>query len=666
MDAARSQLVPNGPEEYVRQDVLRSLMVEYGYPRLALLSEEPVARGTSNRQRADVLVELPAGAGAAHEVIVRDGPTANDEPDSPYASIVGEMKARLGDQDAVRFVEVPETLDVTVNGKLVVCHVLGFKEEGQALGLWLRPPEPIDGLPPELCVHVLGYGMTRHERTIARSIGLPTVEFSDPDKEEYEGCYQALFGLDEKLGICAGGCAAESGTCGWLVLRADSWHRHGALVHIDAASAEWGRLFRSRANQMSRIPLFDASGRVAHRIDMDALRTGDRVFIMPPDDTDPFEGSIVQVAAPHVVVDCGRRGTVEATLELRSDRPWVMGRVPDEGPLPDVDAGQRAKERWSTFVVVECKAPHVSFSEEIKNQGLGYARTRGARFLVLTNGDWRCTFLLSGRGGVEVEDIPTYAEAVSNRSYEVTALKDEPSFEPLPAEAAQHPDVVRFHARYRDVIGADVPEHIWRPILVLDDILLRNAPLFREPQAGFGVTLAEDLGLRWHEPGDAGGGTFPGEYRDFLVRDAKGREVVIGLRVSSSQKTVGHPTWGNRTGSSMLVCCLSFGSVYHPVMVYRLDRFLELRGERMHFRHSGVATVGKGAAKADDLLAFVGDREPELVSAGRVVLGSLPLRSDAAWDEMRDWALRLARYVLLRHAFKEGVRKQRKSGSRPR
>lgn len=470
MDAARSQLVPNGPEEYVRQDVLRSLIEVYGYPRLSLLSEEQVARGTSNRQRADVLVELLAEARGVHEIIVWDGPTANDEQEPCYASIVSELKARLGDQEAVHFVGVPETLDVAVNGQPVVCRVLGFKEEGQALGLWLRPPEPLKGLPPELCLHVLGYGMTRHEREIARSIGLPTVEFSDPDKEEFEGCYQALFGLDEKLGICAGGCAAESGTCGWLVLRADSWHRYGALVRIDASSAEWGRLFRSRANEMSRIPLFDEGGRVAVRADMDALRPGDRVFIMPPDDSEPFEGSIARIVAPRVVVDCGRRGTVEATLELRPDRPWVMGRVPDEGPLPDVDAGQRTKERWRTFIVVECKAPHVSFSEEVKNQGLGYAKARGARFLVLTNGDWRCTFLLDGREGVEVEDIPTYTEAVSNCRYEVAALRDEPSFEPLPAEAAQHPDVVRFHARYRDVIGADVPEHIWRPILLLDDI----------------------------------------------------------------------------------------------------------------------------------------------------------------------------------------------------
>ena len=666
MDVARSQLVRNLPEEYVRQDVLRSLMLEYGYPRLALLSEEPVARGTSNRQRADVLVELPAEVRDVHEVIVRDGLTANDEPDPSYASIVGELNARLGDQEAVRFVEVPEALDVTVSGKPVVCRVLGFKEEGQALGLWLRLAEPIDGLPPELCLHVLGYGMTRQEREVARSLGLPAAAPNATVSEEFDAEFSELFLMDEGLNISPGGSVAETNVRGWAILRTDWRHWYGALCLIDTSSRAWEQLLGARVNQLRRVPLHDGSGRMAHRDNLDALRSGERVFILPCDDGLPVEGVVQEITEHSVLVDRGEQGTVEATLTLQANHPWVMGRVPTAEESVTSTAVHRRDDRERTFIVVECKAPHVSFSEEVKNQGLGYARTRGAKFLVLTNGDWRSAFFLDGREAVEVEDIPTYIEALSNRRYEVTALKDERNYEPLPTVAVMDPDFVRFHARNRTVIGADVPEHIWRPILVLDDILLRNAPLFREPQAGFGVTLAEDLGLKWHEPGDAGGGTFPGEYRDFLVRDAKGREVVFGLRVSSSQKTVGHPTWGNRTGSSMLVCCLSFGSVYHPVMVYRLDRFLEVRGERMHFRHSGVATVGKGAAKADELLAFVSHREPELVSAGRIVLGSLPLRSDAAWDEMSDWALRLARYVVLRHAFKEGVRKQRRSGSRPR
>lgn len=55
-----------------------------------------------------------------------------------------------------------------------------------------------------------------------------------------------------------------------------------------------------------------------------------------------------------------------------------------------------------------------------------------------------------------------------------------------------------------------------------------------------------------------------------------------------------------------------------------------------------------------------------LVVNDRISLGSVPARSDAPWSDMSDWVLRLARYVLLRHEFKEAVRERRKTRSRKR
>src|SRR5439155_5354393 len=39
-----------------------------------------------------------------------------------------------------------------------------------------------------------------------------------------------------------------------------------------------------------------------------------------------------------------------------------------------------------TLIVVECKAPGVTLSEEVKGQGIGYAEQRRARYVVLTSG----------------------------------------------------------------------------------------------------------------------------------------------------------------------------------------------------------------------------------------------------------------------------------------
>src|SRR5512140_2957738 len=103
---ARGQLVPDGPEEHVRQNVLRSLVEVYGYPRRALLAEEPVARGTRNRRRADVLVELPTREVTEHKAHVVPTPPTGANTWADYDELVRAAAQQLADVPGLRFFEV--------------------------------------------------------------------------------------------------------------------------------------------------------------------------------------------------------------------------------------------------------------------------------------------------------------------------------------------------------------------------------------------------------------------------------------------------------------------------------------------------------------------------------------------------------------------------------
>lgn len=662
MGYVRAQLLPNGPEEFVRQDVLRSLVEEYGYPRESLLSEEPVARGTKNRRRADVLVELPTRVHKQHSVkIGEDTPATPEQPDSrAYSDMVAHLEGKLQGRGGIKVVDIPDELSLRLDGLSVRGRVLGFKSEGAALAMWLKLLDEAPGLPNEVGFYILGYGLTATEKKLARKLGLPAVEYTDEERDDFFDHYSTLFGLDQDLEIDAGGCISKSEDEGWLVLYPDKTTWGGVLVHLDYRSPPWGAFFKARASHMALIPVGDDN--IAYRDSLDTLKPGDPVFVMLGDDARTVEGTVTSPGTEVVKVDCGSNGNLTAYRAMSGKgAPWLAGRA---APLDGLDGYERHRQRVRdferTFVVIECKAPSVAFSEEVREQGLDYATTRRARYLVLTNGQWARTYVLSDRGYTPIKDIPTYQEAISAETFAVGSLDTARQDYPLPSDVVERPDALRLMVRHRANVGAQTKQSLWLPILLLDEALRLDAPMFTEPVTGYGVTLSEDLGLRWHEPGNPSGGTYPGDYRDFLLMLPDGTEAVFGVRLNRYRLAV-KPNGKTVGGGTILTGCLSFGATYHPALQCRLDQFLRVEADRLKLWHSGIATVGKGRVKNADVIRFVQERQPGLVKDGKVDLGGLPLRPGLRWDEMSNLVLRLAGYVMLRHDFKEEVRAARKS-----
>lgn len=661
MGFVRSQLVPDGPEERVRQDVLRALVEEYHYPREWLLAEEPVARGTKNRRRADILVEIPVAARKDHCVALA---AAEEERTSPprYSEMLNLLRDIPATEHGLVLHRVPDEIDLPLDGGAVRSRVLGFSSADVAIALWLSPVSPSPELPRELAIHVLGYGMTDEEQALAADLDLSATLY----RGESNGAFRDRLGAIEQdprnQALLAAAISAR-GSAGWLVLQPRDLPRlDGVLAHVDAADAKWIDYFWETLADVPEIHWTDDI--VLDRRGLGSVGVGDLVAIIDGDTL--AEGAIVELGASTVLVDVGNAQALEAHRRPTPDAPWLGGVPTAPQSIAPASLSPASRERATgTFVVVECKAPHVTLTEEVKAQGLHYARTRGARYLVLTNGVAAQVFLLEPKSAAEVRDIPTFSEALSRDDFRAVAVAAQPPHVPLPADAASRPDLVRFHVRGRATFGTRSPRELWVPLLILDDVLHLDAPLFDEPVARYGCTLAEDLGLRWHEPGNPSGGSFPGEYRDFLLETAEGKDVIFGLKLNDYGMSV--DAKGKRTGGhSLLSCCLSFGATYHPVLQCRLDKYLEVSKSHMNLWHSGRATVGKGSATNAAVIDYVGSYEPELVDGNRVILGTTPLRPGLGWPDVSDMVLRLARYVLLRHAFKEAVRRRKRRGRKRR
>lgn len=181
----RGQPLVAGPEEIVRQNVLRTLVREYGYPRQVLRAEEPVARGTDNRDRADVIVKLPRRRDA---LLVRTAaPTAALTELPEYSTLRAGAVPSLPRLESVSISAIPDRLEVACGERNLECIVRGFVPSEHGIDLCLDvPPGCAElGLPEMAIVRVLGYGRTDEEDAISRALALSNVDATDPGTEEF-------------------------------------------------------------------------------------------------------------------------------------------------------------------------------------------------------------------------------------------------------------------------------------------------------------------------------------------------------------------------------------------------------------------------------------------------------------------------------------------------
>jgi hypothetical protein len=588
IDHARGRPVAAGPEEHVRQDVLLSLEREYGYPLASLLAEERIARGTGNRRRADVLVELPAASVIGHRLEVL--------PSASHVDGIADRISELGsllDSPALRIVACPWAVTLRVDGGDITWRCLGFVDCRGGIALAMADDTaPGRGLPPVVNLRVLGYRPTPLDRGVAERLELPHHEFdSAANKRFSETATQALAprfcrsfnaGVNYDQGI--GGGQSHDGRRGFLVLFADPRDAYGALVEIDTDHPAWPAL----------------SARL-----------------------------------------CSMEQGIDSESHLH-DTVWRRA--------VKLDVPTR------TLMVVECKAPDIGDSVQILDQGLDYARTRHAQYLVVTGGTsctWTRSYWLGDGEPRAIEDIPDYASVIGGSTHRVRAVPDAPPHLNLPDDAETRPDALLLHASTRDCVGADLASSHWSAVLRIDDALSDPSFDFAPQLTDLGFSLIEDRGLRWHETTHAAG-RIPARYRDLVLSTPDGDVVLFGATVRALRVVRNHDIWGNKHSRSALMGATAHSAGIRNEIEYDLGRGTFAAGRRLlHFEHDGKMAVGRGGSVSNrQVVEYVRERQPALVQGGRVVLGEIDASARPSADSLRRFLARFCAYTMIRRRMK--------------
>ncbi|QIX62732.1 type I restriction enzyme HsdR N-terminal domain-containing protein [Hymenobacter sp. BT18] len=304
------------------------------------------------------------------------------------------------------------------------------------------------------------------------------------------------------------------------------------------------------------------------------------------------------------------------------------------------------------IAIVECKEPSQPIIDQHLRQAERYDAIVDTGLVIITNG---CEAIARSRRGGQYHNlvnIPTYQQMVKRTKTTLEAelgvwVYDRIAHKPVSEELIQS---------YEDdgIIGKDTPAHLHSFLVNLIGLLDDDTQLLpRFSTAEFPVI--QDQGLRFTNFGNAAGGSWPGNYRYYLVKH-NDDDCIVSISVMGKAKFINDPVFGNSVATTMLCIAVDDYDKSHLSLELALDRFTVQDGESITVWHNGTLTNGKkGAVKPKEVVDFVATHAPDLVDEeGYIILGQLNNKQLLTWKQAASKAFitNLIRYALLRDDFR--------------
>lgn len=302
--------------------------------------------------------------------------------------------------------------------------------------------------------------------------------------------------------------------------------------------------------------------------------------------------------------------------------------------------------------VVECKEPSQPLIDKHFTQVRRYDAIIGTGLVILTNGLEVVTLVKRNGEYHQLDKVPTYPQMLSP---DKRRLKLSPSRPPYVRDSHKTLSKRQVKGNYVGyVIGEDTDPNLYSFLVNLVGFFEDD----RQVASGFsanGIRSIKDQGVRYTSFGNAAGGSWPGQYRYFIVNH-NDEDHIVSMNVTAKSKLVNDPMFGNTKGYSMLGVAVDDYEKSHLSLELALDRFTDVTGEMYTVWHNGTLTNGKkGAVKRQQVVDFVAEHAPDLVAKdGRIVLGKLDNTEWLTWQQpaTKRFVTNLIRYALLRDAFR--------------
>lgn len=303
--------------------------------------------------------------------------------------------------------------------------------------------------------------------------------------------------------------------------------------------------------------------------------------------------------------------------------------------------------------IIECKNEDVSLTDRVAEQAIGYCDTLGGQYIALTNGIEMRMYAYQEDTGLYmlVDGILTYDKMLSS-DYVIPNFEPEKLIKFSIDELNNQELLSDYNNQGPWIFGADSSPAVrsfavnfYQALSDLDHKL--PAKKFKT------FEMLEDLGQRYMDYGNAGGGHYEGLYRSFLVNDRFGETQIVSMSLFGTDPDF---RGEKRSSYTSLVVSIDRFKTSHNSLQYNVDRFADFHSDGVEFTHNGQIGSFKSVDVIDKVRKF-GDCL-KLSDCG-IELGKLHTDKLLYLDdkEVFEFAYNLIEYALLREGMRRDKRK---------
>lgn len=389
------------------------------------------------------------------------------------------------------------------------------------------------------------------------------------------------------------------------------------------------------------------------RLPKQYMRNGKDCFL------DPYRKRLIEITPEEII---RQRTAKYFETMLKVPAAYIMLEMPMSKYLAgargraDIVIHQKAPDNTLVpLLVVECKQPEVFLTDQVAEQAAGYCDITGADYFVITNGIDMEIYKYAEEFDryIKLENLPSYEEMVSEKGDMV------PEKEKLSRFTWEELHDIELMRDYSEsdvwIFGGDTPKKFIPFAVNLYQALLDEE--HRLPMAEFRTfEMCEDLGIRYCDYSNGGGGHFNGLFRSFLVKDIQGDSQMLSFSVFGTGTDTKYDQYEKRKSYTSFMAAIDRFKVSKAVLEYNMDAFLELYETKAVFRHNGRIS----SLPSDKLREYVAKNAELIMPDGDLLdIGWLPNNRLLFLDgeEESRFMYAVMEYTLLRDKFRSVMRK---------
>lgn len=249
--------------------------------------------------------------------------------------------------------------------------------------------------------------------------------------------------------------------------------------------------------------------------------------------------------------------------------------------------------------IIECKNEEVFLTDKVVDQAIRYCDVLGGNYIVITNGlELRfAAYDEDTNSYVFLEEVLSYGQMV-NKEYILPEFKEEEVIRFTLDELNNQELILEYNNAGSWIFGEDTNEKLRSFAVNLYQAFLdttHKLPIIKRKS----FELIEDIGRRFMDYSNAGGGHYDGIYRAFLVKDRYGEPQIVSMSIFGTDANF---RGENRGSYTSLTVSIDRFKTSHNSLQYNMDKYVKFMSDAEHevqFWHNGLIGNFKSADVVD-------------------------------------------------------------------